>query len=98
MSITWIRPSGRPITTNESQSSLDYAKAHNWEREGVKFVNVIEVEMGHEKAISILSTKEAIKGYCKDVHGVKIDARGSMEVVKDKAIKAVTECLQQRNS
>ncbi len=95
--IKWIRPSGRPITTNESDSSIAYAKANNWQREGEKFVNVIEVEMGHEKAITTLSTKESIKAYCKDVHGVKIDARGSMDCVKGKAIEAVTAWLQQRN-
>ena len=96
--ITWIRPSGRPITTNESQASIEYAKAHKWEREGQKFVNVVEVNESYQQAINKLDTKDAIKAYCKDVHGVKIDARGSMEVVKGKAIKAVDECLQQRNS
>jgi len=99
--IKWIRPSGRPITTNESQASIDYAKLHKWEREGEKFVNVVEtveVEMSHEKAINSLSTKDALKSHLSDVHGVKIDMRGSMEHVKSKAIKAVDECLQQRNS
>ena len=99
--ITWIRPSGRPITTNESAASLAYAKEHKWEREGEKFVNVVdvvEVKMSPEKAINSLSTKEALRSHLSEVHGVKIDMRGSMELVKSKAIKAVEECLQQRNS
>lgn len=99
--IKWIRPSGRPITTNESDASIAYAKQHNWQREGDKFVNVVEaveVEMSHEKAINSLSTKEALKSHLSEVHGVKIDMRGSIECVKDKAIKAVTEWLQSQKS
>ncbi len=96
--ITWVRPSGRTIKTNESDSSITYAKKHKWEREQQKFVNVVRVEMSHEKAINTLATKESIKAYCSDVHGVTVDMRGSTDCVKDKAIKAVDECLQQRNS
>lgn len=95
--ITWIRPSGRPITTNESPASIAYAELHNWEREGQKFVTVIEKDMSFEQAINSLSTKEALKSHLREVHDLKIDMRGSMESVKSKAIKAVEECLQQRS-
>ncbi len=94
--ITWLRPCGSTVTTNETPATIAYAELHKWEREGQKIVKVIEVEMDSDQAIDSITTKEALKSHLNDVHGVKIDLRGSMEHVKSKAKKAVKECLQQR--
>jgi len=94
--ITWLRPCGSTVTTNETPATITYAELHKWEREGQKIVKVIEVDMDSGQAIDSITTKEALKSHLNDVHGVKIDLRGSMEHVKSKAKKAVKECLQQR--
>jgi len=43
--ITWIRPSGSEITTNDSQASIDHAEANDWKaKDGKDPVAAVEAE------------------------------------------------------
>ncbi len=59
--------------------------------DNVRVVETIEVAAkgGHKEYLERMDSKDAIQAYVKSECGVKIDKRGSIEVVRNKALEAL---------
>ena len=96
--IDWIKKDGKTISTNESQASVKTAESLGWSRKQSRVVETLLVkdDSTHETRINHLKSKDEIGDYISKACGVKLDLRGKIETVKQKAIKVITEWQQQQ--
>jgi hypothetical protein len=85
--ITWLRPSGALIRTNDSQETIELAVSRGWiqsdQGKALSDETLIHIELINE-----IKEKEDVISYLNDL-GLSIDARGGLEKVKEKAITAI---------
>ena len=96
--ITWVRPSGREITTNNRKETIVFAENKGWK---LKLDNIepeinietdVPVELAHariESIINAMTDKDSIEAYVLEAKSIDLDKRGSLDTVKEKAIKAL---------
>jgi len=96
--IDWIKKDGKTISTNESQASVKTAESLGWSRKQSKVVETLLVkdDSTHETQIDHLKSKDEVGSYILKACGVKLDLRGKIETVKQKAIKVIMEWQQQQ--
>tara|TARA_R110000765_G_scaffold286806_1_gene383259 strand:- start:492 stop:788 length:297 start_codon:yes stop_codon:yes gene_type:complete len=96
--INWVKKDGKTISTNESQASVKAAESLGWSRKQLRVVETLLVrdDSTHETQINHLKSKDEVGNYTLKVCGVKLDLRGKIETVKQKAIKVVMEWQRQQ--
>ena len=98
MSIEWIRPSGTNITTNDEKATILHAESLGWSRanqaaEQKETKKIICHLDKHLSIVNAMSDKDSITKYIEDVFATKLDKRGSLETVKNKATTLIAGVL-----
>jgi len=90
--ITWLKPNGLQIETNDRKETIEAAERFGWKRmnHAKKGSGIPGTEQCHRTAILGKDSKEEIYQYVVAVCGEHIDLRGSIATIQKKAIKALT--------
>lgn len=87
--INWVRPSGTSIQLQDTPNMTAYAESNGWRREGENSATKSEEKLNPiEFLINEMNSKEAVIEYAASL-GCSFDKRGNIDIIKDKAIKAI---------